>query len=132
MQWDVSANAGFTSGKPWLPVNGNYTTTNVKAEDTVANSILNFVRKMIKLRKDNKEILVYGKYTLLDKDNKDVYSYLREANGKKILVVLNFTKNNSAFNANADISKAKILISNYISAPVNTTMRPYETVVYEL
>jgi oligo-1,6-glucosidase len=132
MQWDVSANAGFTSGKPWLPVNANYTITNVKAEDTAANSILNFVRNMIKLRKDNKEVLVYGKYTLLDKDNKDVYSYLREANGKKILVVLNFTKNNSAFNANADISKAKILINNYTSAPANTTMRPFEAVVYEL
>jgi oligo-1,6-glucosidase len=132
MQWTDAANAGFTTGKPWLPVNTNYTATNVKTEDTAANSILNFVRKMIKLRKDNKEVLVYGKYTLLDKENKDVYTYLREANGTKMLVVLNFTKNNSAFKTDFDVSKAKILINNYSTASTAGTLKPYEAVIYEL
>jgi oligo-1,6-glucosidase len=133
MQWDATANAGFTTGKPWLPINENYkTTTNVAVQDTAANSILNFVRKMVKLRKENKDVLVYGKYTLLDKGNNDVYAYTREANGKKMLVVLNFTKNTSAYNAGVDVSKAKILIDNYTTAAVSGTMRPYEAVVYEL
>jgi oligo-1,6-glucosidase len=132
MQWDVTSNAGFTAGKPWLPINGNYTTTNVKAEDTAANSILNFVRKMIKLRKDNKEVLVYGKYSLLDKENKDVYSYTREASSRKFLVVLNFTKNNATIKTGLDLSKAKVLINNYSTAPSGGALRPYEAVVYEL
>jgi oligo-1,6-glucosidase len=133
MQWDATANAGFTTGKPWLPINENYrTTTNVAVQNTAANSILNFVRKMVKLRKKNKDVLVYGKYTLLDKDNKDVYAYTREANGKKMLVVLNFTKNISAYNVGVDVSKAKVLIDNYTTTVVSGTVRPYEAVVYEL
>jgi oligo-1,6-glucosidase len=132
MQWNNTTNAGFTTGKPWLPINQNYTTTNVKAEDNDANSVLNFVRKMIRLRKENKEVLVYGKYYLLDKYNKDVYAYLREANGKKFLVLLNFTKNNSSYNAGIDISKARILIDNYSNASTGNILRPYEAIIYEL
>jgi oligo-1,6-glucosidase len=132
MQWDAGANAGFTSGKPWLPINPNYKTTNVKTEDTAANSVLNFVRKMIRLRKDNKDVLVYGKYTLLDKDNKDVYAYTREGKGRKMLIVLNFTKNNSAFNAGVDVSKLKIVLSNYQDPAAGASLRPYEAVVYEI
>jgi oligo-1,6-glucosidase len=133
MQWNTTANAGFTTGKPWLPVNENYkTTTNVAIQDTAANSILNFVRKMVKLRKENKEVLVYGKYTLLDKENKDVYAYTREANGKKFLVILNFTKNNAVVKTGLDLSKAKVLISNYNTTQVSEAVKPYEAVVYEL
>jgi oligo-1,6-glucosidase len=133
MQWNTTANAGFTTGKPWLPVNENYkTTTNVAIQDTAANSILNFVRKMVKLRKENKEVLVYGKYTLLDKENKDVYAYTREANGKKFLVILNFTKNNAVVKTGMDLSKAKVLISNYNTTQVSEAVKPYEAVVYEL
>lgn len=132
MQWDAGANAGFTTGKPWLPLHENYNSLNVKTQDTAANSVLNFVRKMIRLRKENKEVLVYGKYTLLDKDNEEVYSYTREANGKKMLVVLNFTKNATAFKAGIDVSKSKVLISNYAAASTDGTVKPYEAVVYEL
>jgi oligo-1,6-glucosidase len=124
MQWNTTANAGFTTGKPWLPVNENYkTTTNVAIQNTAANSILNFVRKMVKLRKENKEVLVYGKYTLLDKENKDVYAYTREAN---------FTKNNAVVKTGLDLSKAKVLISNYNTTQVSEAVKPYEAVVYEL
>jgi len=132
MQWDAGENAGFTSGKPWLPINPNYKTTNVKSEDTAVHSILNYVRRLIKLRKQNKEVLVYGKYTLLDKDNKDVYAYTREGNGTKMLIVLNFTKNNSAFNAGVDVSKLKVVLSNYKDASAGAGLRPYEAVVCEM
>jgi oligo-1,6-glucosidase len=132
MQWDAGENAGFTSGKPWLPINPNYKTTNVKTEDTAANSVLNYVRKMIRLRKDNKDVLVYGKYTLLDKENPEVYSYTREMNGKKFLVLLNFTKNNSKANTGIDLGRAKVLINNYSSTASDGTLRPYEAVIFQL
>ena len=90
-QWDTTANAGFTTGTPWLKVNPNYTTVNVAAEDNNANSCLNYFRKMVKLRKDN-PVLIYGKYALLDQDNPDVYAYTRELDGRKILVLLNFRR----------------------------------------
>jgi oligo-1,6-glucosidase len=132
MQWSGGLHAGFTSGKPWLPVHPNYTAVNVEAEEKNENSILNFVKKLIRVRKENKEVLVYGRYMVLDKDNPAVYAYTREANGKTFLVLLNFTRNQASVNSGKDITKAKLLISNYTSPPADGTLRPYEAVVYEL
>lgn len=81
-QWDKKTHAGFTTGTPWIKVNKNYTSINEAAEETDANSPLNYFRKIVKLRKDNL-VLVYGKYTLLDKDNPKVYAYARKVREKK-------------------------------------------------
>jgi oligo-1,6-glucosidase len=88
-QWDSSRNAGFTTGKPWLKINSNYKTINEAAQAKDPNSVLNYFKKMVALRKKNR-VLTYGKYALLDKDNPNVYAYTRTLNGKKILVLLNF------------------------------------------
>ena len=134
MQWEATANAGFTSGKPWLPINENYLTINVKLADTASNSILNFVRKMIALRKENKAVLVYGKYTLLDKDNPNVYSYTREMNGTTFLIVLNFTSKVATAATGYKPTDVKLLISNYTNTTADTkgALRPYEAAVYQI
>ena len=132
MQWNSTVNAGFTTGKPWLVVNPNYTAINVEASEKDKNSILNFVRQLIKLRNDNKDILVYGKYTLLDKSNPDVYAYNRESGGKKFLVLLNFHGTKATLNTGFDFSKAKLLISNYETPAAYGSLRPYEAVIFEL
>ncbi len=132
MQWNANTNAGFTTGKPWLPINPNFTTTNVAIQDTAQNSVLNFVRKMVKLRKDNKNVLVYGKYTLLDAENANVFSYTREADGKRFLVMLNFTKKAVKANTGINFSKAKLLISNVSNSTNNGNLNPYEAAVYEI
>lgn len=129
--WDSSFNAGFTSGTPWIKVNANYKQINAAVQEKDNNSCLNYFRKLTKLRKEN-PVLVYGKYTLLDKNNPDVYAYTREYNGKKMLLVLNFRSVASAVNTGIDVSKAKILLSNYSSAAAGAKLRPYEAVVYEL
>jgi len=135
-QWDTTKNAGFTTGTPWIKVNPNYKTINVAAEEQNPNSVLNYFKKMVKLRKENLT-LVYGKYTLLDKDNPDVYAYTREYNGNKILVLLNFTKHKAAANLSLNMGKATILIDNYSVLPgkkeIKTfSLRPYEAIVFEL
>lgn len=130
-QWDASANAGFTTGTPWIKVNTNYTTINVAAEEKDANSCLNYFRKLIQLRKNN-PVLVYGTYTLLDKNNPAVYAYTRELDGKKFLILLNFTSKVATVNTGIDISKAKLLINNYSAASANGLLKPYEAAVYEL
>lgn len=132
MQWSNTVNAGFTTGKPWLPINDNYTTVNTAMQDTNANSILNFVRQMIKLRKERKDILVYGKYNLVDKDNPDVFAYTREANGKKILVLLNFTSKAGKANTGLPLANAKLLLCNYPTRQANEQLQPYEAAIYEL
>ena len=131
MQWDTTINAGFGNGKPWLPVNENYKTINVAIEDKNANSCLNYFRKMQKLRKEN-EVLIYGKYTLLDKENPDVFAYTRELDGKKFLVLLNFKNISTTVKTGFDLSKAKVLINNYSTASTNGALKPYEAVIYEL
>ncbi|MFZ1527689.1 MAG: alpha-glucosidase [Ferruginibacter sp.] len=131
MQWDTSINAGFGTGKPWLPVNENYKTVNVNAAETDPNSCLAYFKKMIKLRKEN-PVLIYGRYTLLDAENPDVFAYIRELNSKKFLVLLNFRKTRSSTNTGLDISKAKLLIGNYTDASKDGSLKPYEAAVYEI
>jgi oligo-1,6-glucosidase len=132
LQWDATPQAGFTTGIPWLPVNANFTTVNVKANEADANSILNYIKKLAKIRKENKDVLVYGKYTLLDAANPNVYCYLREADGKKFLIVLNFTKNESAYNVDVDLRKATLVLNNLTTAPINGKVQPYQALIYRL
>ncbi|MCC3153614.1 alpha-glucosidase [Hymenobacter sp. BT770] len=89
-QWDATANAGFTTGKPWLTINPNYAQINAAAEEKDPNSILNYFRKATALRRQHK-VLVYGQYQLLDAANPNVYAYTRTQGNDKVLVVLNFT-----------------------------------------
>jgi oligo-1,6-glucosidase len=130
-QWDGSNNAGFTTGTPWIKVNTNYNTINAASQEHDPNSILNYFRRMVKLRKDNL-VLVYGKYTLLDKQNPDTYSFTRELNGKKLLVVLNFRSKAAAAHTGINLNKAAVLIGNYDHPSKNGILKPYEAVVYEL
>jgi oligo-1,6-glucosidase len=129
-QWDATTNAGFTTGMPWLKINSNYTIVNAAAADKDSSSCLNYFRKLTQLRKENL-VLVYGKYTLLDENNPDVYAYTRELDGKKIAVLLNFTSKEATANTGLDSSKAKILLGNYPSPLANGKLRPYEAVIYE-
>jgi oligo-1,6-glucosidase len=98
MQWNSGNNAGFSTGLPWLNVNKNKSAVNAETAEKDPASTLNYFRKMVKLRKDKKDVLVYGKYTLLDRKNSDVYAYTREGNGEKVLVLLSFRKDGGVFN----------------------------------
>lgn len=130
-QWNSNVNAGFTTGKPWIKVTANYKTINEEREEKDTNSTLNYFRKMTELRNRNKT-LVYGKYTLLDKENPNVYAYTREMNGNKLLVLLNFSKDTATANIDLDVSKAKVLIDNYSTTSQSKTLQPYEAVIYQL
>ncbi|MGI4020988.1 MAG: glycoside hydrolase family 13 protein [Janthinobacterium lividum] len=130
-QWENAANAGFTTGKPWLNINPNYKTINAAQENKDTNSILNYFKKAVKLRNDN-PALVYGKYTLLDKNNPNVYAYTREWEGKTILVLLNFKSKAATVNTGIDLSKAKVLLGNNPSPSKSSQLQAYEAVVYQL
>ncbi|RVT78503.1 alpha-glucosidase [Flavobacterium sufflavum] len=130
-QWNNTTNGGFTNAEPWLKVNKNYKTLNAAAQEKDPNSVLNYFRKMVKLRKNN-PVLIYGKYTLLDKDNPNVYAYTRELDNKKMLVLLNFTSKNATVKTKINTTKAKVLITNYSKPAKTTTLRPYEAIIIEL
>jgi oligo-1,6-glucosidase len=76
--------------------------------------------------------LVYGKYSLLDKDNPAVYAYTRELDGKKYLVLLNFTANEVAFNTGINTATATILINNYTTGITGNTLKPYQAIILQL
>ena len=128
-QWNSSSNAGFTTGNPWLKVNENHTTLNAESQENDPNSVLNYFRKIVKLRKEN-DVLIYGKYTLLDQKNTKVYAYTRELNGKKMLVLLNFSKQKAKANLNIDLTNAKVLINNY--PKTESQLLPYQAIVYQI
>jgi len=129
-QWDASAQAGFSTGKPWISVNRNYTRINAAAQEKDANSVLNYFRKMVQLRKDN-PILTYGTYTQVDPDHATVYAYTREWRGEKLLVLLNFSDKPAIVKTGYALEKAKVLIQNYPTTG-GEQLRPYEAVIYRL
>ncbi|WP_299119971.1 alpha-glucosidase [uncultured Winogradskyella sp.] len=134
MQWNDSENAGFTTGNPWKSVNKNYRDINVEAQDKDPNSVLNHFRKMTKLRNDN-EVFVYGAYEMLDKHNKQVYAYTRTLDNKKVLVLLNFSDQESEISLEEIKQVETTLINNYssfTSTDSKVTLKPYQAVVMTL
>ena len=134
-QWDDTENAGFSKGKPWLKVNPNYKTINVAAEEKDPNSPLHYFRKMVKLRKALPE-LVYGEYKLLDENNRQVYAYTRSLNGKKFLVVMNFSDKDVQFKLPASAGKAgEVLINNLTDYQIKEgsfNLKPYQAMIVRL
>src|SRR5512135_1424362 len=88
MLWNNSANAGFSTGKPWLRVNPDFQTVNVEAERSDPHSLLNFYRDLIKLRR-SASALQSGSYRSVAQSI-DVYAYERTAGGQRLLIALNF------------------------------------------
>ena len=134
VQWDDSPNAGFTTGKPWIPVNPNYKQINAKAEILNENSIFNHYRKLIAFRKSH-PVAIYGDYREHLADSKELYVYERNLDGKRLLVICSFTEKNVGFWApeGFDLSKGKLVLANYMDNNMHGngfTMRPYETRVY--
>ena len=128
MQWDATANAGFSTGTPWIGVNSNYTSINVAAQEKDAESCLNYFRKLVRLRKEN-PVLVYGRYQLLDRDNPQVYAYKRVLGDREVLVLLNFSSTPATTSVKMP-KKVSLLIGNYPEAG-GAVLRPYEARVYE-
>ncbi|WP_455814779.1 alpha-glucosidase [Clostridium butyricum] len=135
MQWNDSENGGFTLGTPWIKVNPNYKSINVEEEINNEDSILNYYKKLIKIRKDN-EIVVYGKYDLLLEESEEIYSYMRTLNNERLLVICSFSKEETTFNLPSEVeyNSKKLLIGNYdvcIDEQLeNIKIRLYEYRVY--
>ena len=94
MQWSSKENAGFTTGMPWLKVNSNYKEINVKSQEKDADSVLNYYRKLVKVRKspEYKEVFTYGQFEPAYEDTDSIMAYYRFDGEKRVLVVANFGK----------------------------------------
>ncbi len=132
MQWDDSANGGFTTGTPWILVNPNYKTINAKEQMQREDSVFHYYQKLISLRKTHK-IIVYGTYELLLPEDEKLYVYTRSLNDEKLLVICNFSEEEIKYQLPEGFTGAdtQILISNYQREQTEEEMalRPYEAVV---
>lgn len=128
MQWSSQPNAGFTSGNPWIKVNNNYKQINVENQMQDNDSILNYYRKIIQLRKQYPEIIYGSFHTLLD-DSNELFAFERKLNNTKIYVICNFSARNVVWNLIPQHSE--ILISNYDDR-ISHNIRPYEAVVFKM
>lgn len=90
MQWSNTKNAGFTTGTAWLPVNENYPAINADVEDKDADSVLNWYRKLAKLRAEN-EVLTAGSYEILLADSEEIFAFARTLGKQKFITAVNFT-----------------------------------------
>ena len=134
MQWDDTVNGGFTKGTPWMTVNPNHTEINTQKQVNDKNSIFNYYKKLISLRKEH-EIIVYGSYRPYLEESEEIFSYTRTLNNKILLTTCNFTQKELDFKVPVDLEdkERKILISNYDNANLNDNsfkLRPYEAIVY--
>ncbi|MDK0621319.1 alpha-glucosidase [Clostridium perfringens] len=136
MQWNSSENAGFTCGKPWIGVNENYKTINVEVEERDENSVLNFYKKLIKLKKSN-EALIYGVYDLILEEDENIFAYTRTLNNEKFLIMANLTGENAKYMYEKEKLNSKDLILNNYEVYEHKnltefTLKPYECRVYKL
>ena len=135
MQWDSSENAGFTSGKPWIMVNPNYKEINAEAELQDKKSVFHYYKKLIALRRRSEwsDLIVYGNYSLLDEDSGEVFSYIRELDGRRIFVLCNLTDKEIEYESRFTESKS-LLISNYVNAGLRDrmTLKPWFAAAWEL
>lgn len=135
MQWDDSANGGFTTGIPWIKINPNYKSINAKDQVNNSESVFNYYKRLIQLRKEH-EIIVYGEYESLLPDSEEIYAFFRKLGEERLLVVCNFTDNEVEFEVPEEFkgNKAEILIANYDVDKVEekVCLKEYEARVYKM
>jgi alpha-glucosidase len=106
MQWDASPNAGFTTAKkPWLPIPPSAKTYNVETEKREPDSIFNAYVRLLALRK-SEPALRDGSYESVDKNDPDVFAFLRKSGGQTILVALNMSGKEKTISVGAEAGGA--------------------------
>ncbi|MBV8140942.1 MAG: alpha-glucosidase [Verrucomicrobia bacterium] len=113
MQWDDSPNAGFTTAaKPWLAVHPSYQEINAKQELADPNSVYNYFKTMLELRKKTLAF-VYGDYRDLDPDNPFLFIYTRTLAEDKFLIVLNFSTNTLTYSLPDGLRTGQLVLSSF-------------------
>ncbi|MFI8685464.1 alpha-glucosidase [Rossellomorea sp. NPDC077527] len=136
MQWSDEKNGGFTSGTPWMKVNPNYKTINVEAQEKDKQSILNFYKKMISLKKEE-DVFTYGVYDLLLEKDKQIYAYTRTGEDQTMIVITNLSTKEAVCDLDElKVSSSNLLLNNYEvdnhDELSKLTLKPYEARVYRL
>lgn len=135
MQWNNRENAGFTTGVPWLKVNENYKFINVEDQIKDKNSIYNFYKNLVEIRKSSKA-LIYGKFNLILKNIEDVFVYSRTFENEEYLIISNLSEKIKKIKIKGYENKEKeLMLKNYEKYSHNLRrmiLKPYECLVYKI
>ncbi|HSQ87869.1 alpha-glucosidase [Romboutsia sp.] len=136
MQWNRSLNGGFSKGQPWIKVNPNYVNINVESQLSDENSILNFYKKMIKIRKKS-ECLVYGDYKLILEEDEKIFAYERVLGDEKFLVICNLSSDETNYEyKKLNLKYNNLVLSNYeVNSHDDLTqlkLKPWEARLYKI
>lgn len=132
MQWNDEHNAGFTTGTPWIDMNPNYHEINVAYQLEDPNSILNFYKAMIRLRKSHTS-LVYGKYNLILEEDPKIYAYTRTDREGQYLILCNLTDQEALYQLDQELAYKELLLCNYLDDEINEgVLKPYEARLYKI
>ena len=132
VQWSGEKHAGFSTVEPWYLVNSNYKEINVEAEEKDPNSVLNFYKKVIKVRNENKETAIYGEFKMMYNSDNHILAYKKIAEKEELFVVVNLSKKTlSDRKVDKEIQKGKykLILANMEST--KGSIKPYEARVYK-
>jgi len=127
MQWNETANAGFSEGVPWIIGDEDYKNWNVEKQLTDENSILSFYHKLISIRKNSK-VLIYGDFEVLNRDKKNVFTYLRKLGAETYFVECNLISQPIKRRRLSD--GYELVLSNYKNNAICNELKPYEANLY--
>lgn len=134
MQWTDERYCGFSDTKPWIPVSDNFEKINVKKQKQDRDSILEFYKKLIMLRKE-KEVIARGNIEFMEVENAGVLAYTRCLDKQKLLVCCNFRDVESQMEFTQEWKSGRKILGNYEENHKNNykvlTLRPYEIIVLE-
>ena len=134
MQWTDERYCGFSDTKPWIPVSDNFEKSNVKKQKQDRDSILEFYKKLIMLRKE-KEVIARGNIEFMEVENAGVLAYTRCLDKQKLLVCCNFRDVESQMEFTQEWKSGRKILGNYEENHKNNykvlTLRPYEIIVLE-
>lgn len=130
IQWNSSLNAGFSKGKPWIKINPNYLDLNIENQIQDKQSILQYYRKLISLKKDL-PVLIDGTFDLLDENNDDLFTYKRTLNNHEIIVMCNYNKESISIPSSLkkQINLGELILSNF-ETNLEDKLQSYESRVY--
>jgi oligo-1,6-glucosidase len=130
MQWSNDEYAGYSTVKPWLKVNANYEWLNVEANKKDDDSILNYYKKLLAIRK-KESLVIDGNYIDLFPKHKEIYAYMRTGTKEKLLVVANYSAKNVKIDLSFVPEKYDILINNYPVLDLNN-IEPYQAFILKI
>jgi oligo-1,6-glucosidase len=125
-QWDGGLQAGFSSGEPWMRVHDAYQGINVARQEADENSVLAFYKRTLKLRKEHKDVFVYGSFELVDRDDEKTFVYRKRFEEKTALVALNFTTEEQPC---PNVDGMRLLVSSYGKSKIDV-LQPLEGRIY--